>query len=474
MEQLDVDTLVIGWGKGGKTLAGQLARSGRQVALVERSPQMYGGTCINVACVPTKALVHQASGRRDGDDPVEWFRSSVAARDGLIGKLRAKNHEMLATVSTVTLIDGDARFIAPAENGEDSVAPGHLVEVTGGTETLHITAEHVIINTGAFPTRPALEGLAALEPADGVYDSATIQHADPFPRRLTILGSGYVGLEFAGMFADFSSEVTVVGRSEAVLSAEDDDVASAVREGLEAQGVTFRLGASATSVSTDGGTVTLGVTDSAGDGSLEADALLVATGRTPATAVLGLDAAGIATDDRGYIPVDDFLRTSREGVYAVGDVNGGDQFTYISLDDSRILADQLMGKGTRSRADRVAVPSTTFLTPPLARVGLNEKQAREAGRDVLVASKKVAEIAAMPRPKIMEQTRGVIKFVVDPETDLVLGATLNCIDAQELVNLVALAMRAGVTASELRDGIWTHPSTTESLNEVLAGLAPLE
>ncbi|GAA1360888.1 FAD-dependent oxidoreductase [Arthrobacter rhombi] len=474
MEQLDVDTLVIGWGKGGKTLAGQLARSGRQVALVERSPQMYGGTCINVACVPTKALVHQASGRREGDDPVEWFSSSVAARDGLIGKLRAKNHEMLATVSTVTLIDGDARFIAPGENGQDSVAPGHLVEVTGGTETLHITAEHVIINTGAFPARPSLDGLAALEPADGVYDSTTIQHADPFPRRLTILGSGYVGLEFAGMFADFGSEVTVVGRSEALLSAEDDDVASAVREGLEAQGVTFRLGASATSVAAEGGTVTLGVTDSAGDGSLEADALLVATGRTPATAVLGLDAVGIATDDRGYIPVDDFLRTSLEGVYAVGDVNGGDQFTYISLDDSRILAGQLMGKGTRSRADRVAVPSTTFLTPPLARVGLNEKQAREAGRDVLVASKKVAEIAAMPRPKIMEQTRGVIKFVVDPETDLVLGATLNCIDAQELVNLVALAMRAGVTASELRDGIWTHPSTTESLNEVLAGLAPLE
>lgn len=473
MEQLDVDTLVIGWGKGGKTLAGQLARSGRQVALVERSPQMYGGGCINVACVPTKALIHQASGRRDGDDPIEWFAASVAARDGLIGKLRAKNHEMLATVSTVTLIDGDARFLGVGDDGQEGAAPAHLVEVSGGDETLRISAEHVVVNTGTFPARPALDGLAVLEPADGVYDSTTIQHADPFPRRLTILGSGYVGLEFAGMFADFGSEVTVVGRSEALLFAEDDDVASAVREALEAQGVTFRLGMSATSVSSSGGVVRLGASDAAGEASIEADALLVATGRTPTTAALGLEAAGIATDERGYIVVDDFLRTSVEGVYAVGDVNGGDQFTYISLDDSRILADQLMGQGARSRADRVAVPSTTFLTPPLARVGLNEKQARAAGRDVLVASKKVADIAAMPRPKIMGQTRGVIKFVVDPETDLVLGATLNCIDGQELINLVALAMRAGVTASELRDGIWTHPSSTEALNEVLAGLAPL-
>ena len=175
-------------------------------------------------------------------------------------------------------------------------------------------------------------------------------------------------------------------------------------------------------------------------------------------------------DERGFIVVDEQLRTSADGVFAVGDVNGGPQFTYISYDDHRIVLDQLVGEGRRRTTDRVAVPTTTFLTPPLSRVGLSETQAREHGLDVHVVAKAVADIAAMPRPKILGETHGLIKFVVDANTGLLVGVTLFCVDSQELVNLVALAMRAGVPAGDLRDGIWTHPSSTEALNEVLAAL----
>ena len=207
-------------------------------------------------------------------------------------------------------------------------------------------------------------------------------------------------------------------------------------------------------------------------GEFEADAVLVAAGRAPATKELDL-AAGINTNERGFIEVDDQLQTSVEGVYAVGDVNGGPQFTYISLDDNRIVWDAIVGDGTRRRSDRVAVPNSTFITPPLSMVGMNEKKVRESGRKVLVASKPVERIAAMPRPKIVGDTRGLFKVFVDAETEEILGATVFSIDSQELINFVALAMRLGAKVSELRDGIWTHPSSTEGFNEVLGELKPL-
>lgn len=453
MEHLTIDTLVIGWGKGGKTLAGALGKQGRTVALVEQSEQMYGGSCINIACVPTKDLVHSAGSRRDGDDPQAWFTEAVAGRDDLTAKLRTRNHAMLAQIEAVTLIDGHAHFTGP-----------HEVQVRAGSDILQIHAETIIINTGAVPATSDIPGFGT---STRVYDSTTIQHVDPLPQRLVIVGGGYVGLEFAGMFSKFGAQVTVIDRNETFMRREDRDVAEAVRGLLEESGVQFILGAQVSGIADHETGTSVNISVQGEEQNCEADAVLLAAGRRPATARLGLSETGIATDERGFIVVDEQLRTSVPGVFAVGDVNGGPQFTYISLDDYRIVLNQLIGAGTRTRSDRVAIPSTVFLTPPLARVGLNEMQAAEQDRDVLVASKRVADIAAMPRPKIVGQTHGLIKLLVDPHTDLILGATIFSIDAQEVINLIALAMRVGVTAGELRDGIWTHPSSTEALNEVL-------
>lgn len=450
-EELSTDILVIGWGKAGKTLAGALGRAGRTVTLVEQSSDMVGGTCINIGCVPTKALVHQAQTRRDADDPQEWFRGAVDARDRLIDKLNAANRAMLEPLDQVRLVvGGRAEFTGPTQ-----------VRITGGADELLITGETVIINTGALPRPLTVSG--ADDPR--VHDSTSIQHIDPFPARLVIVGGGPISLEFASMFAGFGSEVTVLERGERILPREDEDVAASVQEALEDAGVTIVTGASVAALEDDGGALAVR-TEPAGRG-VSADAVLAAVGRVPATEGLGLDAAGIATD-RGAVVVDDYLRTSVDGVFAVGDVNGGPQQTYISYDDHRIVLDQLTGEGSRSRGDRVAVPTTTFVTPPFARVGLSESEARETGRAVTVFAKPVAKIAAMPRPKTVGETHGLIKFCVDADTDEILGAALHTVDAQELVNLVALAMRTGTPAAALRDGIWTHPSTTEALNEVLA------
>lgn len=447
---VSVDLMVVGWGKAGKTLAKRYA-AGRSVALAERDPRMYGGTCINVACVPTKDLVDSAEGRRPTDDPAAYFAKSVADRDALIGALNRANHAMLEGV--VTLLDGDARFTGPKE-----------VTVRTAAGDVVVTARHIVVGTGTVPARLDVPGAGL----PGVYDSTTIQHADPFPGRLAVIGGGYVGLEFASMFQQFGSAVTLLEAGPALLRREEPVVAETAVDLLTRRGVTIRTDAAVSAIErSDGGLLVRLANDT-----IETDAVLVAVGRTPVTADLGLDTAGIATDQRGFVTVDEYLRTSVDGVFAVGDINGGPQFTYISLDDNRIVWDQLMGDGDRSTADRVAVPRTTFLTPPLSQVGLTPAQAHEAGHRVLYAAKPVAAIATMPRPKIVGDPEGVITFTVDAATREILGATLFCVDSQEFVNLVALAMRAHVTADDLLNGIWTHPSSTEALNEVLAELKP--
>ncbi|MFD6163645.1 FAD-dependent oxidoreductase [Oerskovia sp. NPDC060287] len=460
MDALHVDLLVIGFGKGGKTIAAAMGRRGQRVVMVEQSDQMYGGTCINIGCVPTKALVHDAESRRPGDAPKHWYARAVTRKTDLTALLRGKNFDMLDVIDSVTVVTGRATFAGPRE-----------VEVRAGTDLLRIRAETVVIDTGSEPVIPEIPGV---HDNPRVTTSTTLIATEDLPARLVVIGGGYVGIELAGMYAQFGSQVTVLESAERVFGREDDDVAAAAREILERQGVTFLTGVRATSIrdADDGATVSYEGRGpgGAGGGAVTGDLVLLAAGRRPVTAGLGLDVAGIRTTDRGAIEVDEHLRTSVPGVYAVGDVNGGPQFTYISLDDSRIVLDQLVGSGERSTADRVAVPYTVFVSPPLARVGLTEREARAAGHDVLVASKAVAALAAMPRARIVEQTDGLMKFVVDAGSGLVLGTALLCVDSQELINTVALAMRHGISATGLRDAIYTHPSSTEGFNEVLAAL----
>lgn len=454
--QEHVDLLVIGWGKGGKTLAGTVARSGKRVAVVEQSEDMIGGSCINIACIPTKILVHDAEQRRDTDDPQETFTAAVQRRDTLTSAMRKKNFSMLDELDSVLLVSGRAQFTGERE-----------VLVTGGPDTMKITADTVIINTGSVAKLPPIEGL---ELGGRIHDAESLQHVSPLPASLVIVGGGYVGLEFASMFANFGTQVTILDRGSRPLAGEDQDVADVVASALAEDGVTIINDASVTGI-VDGQNTAQIIYERQGKAvTAEADAVLLAVGRTPATASLDLDKASVDVDEHGFVTVDEYLRTSAEGVYAFGDVNGGPMFTYISLDDNRILADQLLGEGNRSTVDRVAVPSTTFVTPPMSRVGLSERAAREQGFDIKVGAKKMADIAAAPRAKIEGDPRGIVKVVVDSATDHVLGAALVHVHSQEVINMVAMAMRHNITATQLRDAIYTHPSATEALNEVLGAL----
>jgi pyruvate/2-oxoglutarate dehydrogenase complex dihydrolipoamide dehydrogenase (E3) component len=453
-QPVQVDLLVIGFGKGGKTLAATMGRTGKRVIMVEESDQMYGGTCINVGCVPTKALVHRADTRRPDDGAEAWYQQAVGAVSDLTTLLRGKNFQMLDEIDTVTVVTGKAAFVDPK-----------TVEVTAGDDRLTIRADNIVINTGAQPVIPEIPGL---RDSRHTATSAEMLRTTTLPGRLAVLGGGYLGLEFAAMYRQFGSEVTVLESRTAFMDREDEDVAEAALHILREQGITLLPGSLVTEIRDGAGSATIHYVRDGRDQTLEVDTILVAAGRVPATAALRLDRAEVRTTDRGAVEVDEYLRTSQPHIYAIGDVNGGPQFTYISLDDNRVVADQLLGAGARSTADRRAVPHTMFMTPPFSTVGLTETQAREQGHRVKIASKPVAQIAAMPRSRIMEDTRGLMKFIIDADTDLVLGAALLSIDSQELINLVALAMRHQVSASELRDTIYNHPSSSEALNEVLA------
>jgi probable pyridine nucleotide-disulfide oxidoreductase len=453
-DTLHADVLVIGFGKGGKTVAAAMGRHGKRVILVERSDRMYGGTCPNVGCVPTKALVHHSGKRRPDDDAQAVYERAVGDVQALTTLFRGGNFAALNDADTVTVITGRAAFLDP-----------HTVEVATGDGRLTVTADTVVINTGSEPIVPDIPGLRG---SRHVLTSAQLIETTVLPERLAIVGGGYLGIEFASIYRRFGSRVTVLEAGPKILSHEDDDIAAAARDILADEGIDIVPGAHITEVK-DGDTgATVFYEKDGRQETLDVDVVLAAAGRAPATRDLRLDAAGVRTDDNGAIVVDENLRTSRPNIYALGDVNGGPQFTYVSLDDGRIVIDQLIGKAERSVTDRVAIPRTLFMTPPLATVGLTERQAVEAGHRVKIARQPVAEIVAMPRAYVVEETRGLMKFVVDARTDKILGAALLSIDAQELINTVALAIRHGITASELRDAVYTHPSSTEAFNDVLA------
>lgn len=453
------DAIIIGFGKGGKTLAADLGKRGWEVALVERSDKMYGGTCINVGCIPTKTLVHSAKlaqckefqsfGQRR-----EYYRESVAVKDKVVAALRDKNYHNLADAPHITLYTGEASFVSGSEvlvRQED-----------GGTET--IGSQHIFINTGADTFMPPIKGIDA---SRRVYTSASIMELEELPERLTIIGGGYIGLEFASIYASFGSKVTVIEGMPQLMPREDRDIADSVEGTLRKKGVEFRLNASVDSIEEREYDTVVRYTDrnDGSNGEVKADAVLVAVGRRAYTAGLNLEAAGVETDGRGNIVVDDRLRTSNPNIWAMGDVKGGLQFTYISLDDYRIVRADLFGGTERSTSDREPVSYSVFVDPPLSRIGMGEDEARKAGRNVRINK---IPVAAIPRMKTIGESEGVLKAVIDADTDEILGCTLFCPESSEVINMVALAMKAGLKASVLHDFIFTHPSMSEALNDLFA------
>jgi pyruvate/2-oxoglutarate dehydrogenase complex dihydrolipoamide dehydrogenase (E3) component len=306
---------------------------------------------------------------------------------------------------------------------------------TVGVDDLTITADTILINTGSEPIIPDIPGLRL---SKYVRTSTELIESTTLPPRLAIVVGGYLGIEFS-FDQRFGSRVTMFEAAPRILRREDDVAAAAAERILADEVVEIIAGADIVEILDGDGEATV-VYERAGQRhTVRVDAILAAAGRKPATGGLGLEAAGVRVTDRGAVEVDEHLRTSQPHIFALGDVNGGPQFTYISLDDSRIVLDALLGDGRRTTTDRVAVPHTLFMTPPLATVGLTKREARATGRQVNFAKQPVAEIVAMPRAYAVEETRGLMKFVLDDETDEILGAALLSVDAQELINTVALA-----------------------------------
>lgn len=445
------DAIIIGFGKCGKTLAADLAKRNQSVAVVEQSDKMYGGTCINIGCIPTKTLVHSAKlAPKDAaaDEKKRYFAQAIEKKNELIEMLRNKNYHLLADKPNITIYNGVGSFI-----GKESIE----VRTENGTEQL--TAPRIIINTGAETVIPPIQGVKGNEK---VYTSTSIMELRKLPEHLVIIGGGYIGLEFASMFASFGSKVTVLEGAPVLIGREDRDIADAVKEVLEKKGIEFHMNARVNAV--QGGEVTYADTASGAEVTIKGDAVLLATGRRPNVSQLNLEAAGIKQDERGAIAVNEHLQTSNPNVYAVGDVKGGLQFTYISLDDYRILRDLFFGEGKREISDRFPVSYSVFIDPALSRIGMNEEEARQKGLNIKV--NKLA-VAGIPRARTLNDINGLFKVIVDADTDLILGCTLFGPESSEIINIVAMAMKLGQKYTFLRDFIFTHPSMSESLNDLM-------
>ena len=452
------DDVIIGFGKGGKTLAPALAAAGRRVALLERSENMYGGTCINVGCIPSKSLA--ASARRSaflgGDfaQKAARYQAAVEERERVVSMLRRKNYQKLADNPNIDVLTGNGRLTGPRQV-EASLANG---------DTIRITASRIFINTGSSPRLPSIPGLAE---SRYVFTSETLMSHPALPPRLAIIGGGYIGMEFAAMYRNFGAEVTVVQDSAAFLPREDADVAQAVLQRLTAMGVDVRFEAKVERIQDSKGFAALAISAPSGPFTLEAEAVLAATGRIPNVAGLGLESAGVALTPHGAIKVDAQLRTTNPAIYAMGDVTGGLQFTYISLDDYRIVASAALRDGSRTVDNRGAVPYSVFLDPPFSRVGLTEKQALEQGYQIKVA---VLPASAVPKAQVLGETQGILKAIVDAGTGMILGAHLFCAESHEIINIIKLAMDAQLPYTALRDGIFTHPTMAESFNDLFSSL----
>ena len=455
------DVIIIGTGQAGVPLATRLAAAGRRVVIIERGNA--GGTCVNAGCTPTKKLVASARaapvartsqrlGIHVGEVTVD-FAAVMARKDAMVRRWRAGVERRLAAGGEhLRLIRGHARFVGP-----------RTVEVDGERHE----ASQVVINVGARPAIPEFPGLAGV----GYLTSTSALELTELPRRLLILGGGYVACEMGQMFRRLGAEVALVAPAARLLPREDEAASEALAGVFRAEGIALELGRRVAEVARASGDVELRLT--AGQGrvdvagaSLRGSHLLVATGRTPNTNDLGCAAGNVALDARGRVIVDERYETSEPGVFAVGDCVPGPQFTHVSWDDHRVLFEILAGRPARRRTDRI-VPYTVFTDPQVAGVGLTEQAARERGLEIEVAAMPFGNIA---RAIETDETAGVVKIVIDARSERVLGACVVGVDAGELIHVFSALMQAGGSARAIVDGEFAHPTFAEGLQTTLMKL----
>lgn len=449
---LNYDAIIIGSGQGGNPLAHKLADRGWRVALVER--EYLGGSCVNYGCTPTKTMIASARAahraRRAGDYGVRTgevevdLAAVVARKDEMVRTWREGQQKQADERETLFLHHGHARFTGP-----------HTIDVDGE----QLTSERIFIDTGTRPRIPQLEGLDEIE----LLTNRTVMQLDAVPEHLIVLGGSYIGLEFAQMYHRFGSDVTVIEYADRLIPREEPEISEAIRDILQTEGLRFHCGAEASAAAPHPDGLRLTFTDSDGrERQIAGSHLLAAIGRVPNADDLGLGAAGVETDDKGFIQVNERLETSVEGVWAIGDVKGGPAFTHVSYDDHLVILENLDG-GERTIEDRF-LRYALYTDPELGRVGMTEAQARDEGYRLKTASLPMSHVA---RAKERGETDGMMKVVIDAETDRLLGAAILAVEGGELVQTLMTLMLADAPWTTLKRAMFIHPTLTEGFFSLL-------
>jgi len=454
------DAIVIGTGQSGPSLAVRLAKAGRKTAIVER--KLFGGTCVNVGCIPTKTLIasaraaHVARRGADfgvvvgGDITVDMARVK-ARKDAVVRQSNEGVTKWLRNTPNLTVIEGHARLESP-----------RTVRVN---ERLLETRE-IFLNVGGRASVPDMPGVTEVS----FLTNSSMMEIDFLPEHLVIIGGSYIGLEFAQMYRRFGSRVTVVEMGPRLIAREDEEVSAAIQKILEGEGVDIRLNARCITVAKRGNGVAAGLSCEGGPPQVTGSHLLLAVGRVPNTDDLGLEKAGVKTDARGYIVVDDELRTNVPGIWALGDANGRGAFTHTSYNDYEIVAANLLDGGRRRVTDRIPAYAL-YIDPPLGRAGMTEREAKTSGRKVLIGRMMMSRVG---RARERGETQGFMKILVDAQTRLILGAALLGIEADEAIHSILDVMYAGAPYTVIQNAVHIHPTVTELIPTLLADLKPLE
>lgn len=451
------DAIIIGTGQAGPSMAARLAASGMQTAIIERD--QFGGTCVNTGCTPTKTLVASARAafmaRRSDDFGINIsgaitvdMKKVKARKDALVMQSNNGVENWLKNTENITVYEGHARFVGP-----------HTLQV--GEEMLE--SEKIFINAGGRAYIPT--GF------DGVpyFTNANIMDVDFIPEHLLIIGGSYIGLEFGQMYRRFGSEVTIIEMGDRLLSREDEDVSLEVQSILEREGIKFRFNAACLGAENKNGKIEVTVDCNVGDKTVEGTHLLIATGRRPNTDDLGLGSADIALDERGFITVDDELKTNVPGVWALGDVNGRGAFTHTAYNDFEIVAANILDNDPRRITDRIPCYAL-YVDPALARVGITEAEARRSGKNILMATRSMKRIS---RAREKGETNGFMKILVDADTKKIMGATILGIEGDEVIHSILDIMYADVPYTVIQRAVHIHPTVSELIPTTLADLKPL-